>query len=371
MVDLVNQHKKIENELNSAMAEVMNNTSFIKGPKVAQFEYNLSQFLNVKHVIGCGNGTDAIQIALMALELEPGAEVITPDFTFVATAEVVRLLGFTPVLVDVDLDTFNLSPEAVLKAISPKTKVIIPVHLFGQCADMGAILKIAKDHNLFVIEDTAQATGASWCEGDDRSGMAGTIGHIGTTSFFPSKNLGAAGDGGAIFTNDDDLADKIKSIANHGQGNQYYYKYIGVNSRLDTLQAAVLDVKLQYLTQYNKARYWAAEKYTELLNINPQLITPKIASYSNHIFHQYTLRILNGKRDDLMNYLNEHQIPNKIYYPLPLHLNHPYDVECRYNSNELQNTKQLCKDVLSLPMHSELTIEQIEFICSKINEFLK
>jgi dTDP-4-amino-4,6-dideoxygalactose transaminase len=236
---------------------------------------------------------------------------------------------------------------------------------------MGAILKIAKDHNLFVIEDTAQATGASWCEGDDRSGMAGTIGHIGTTSFFPSKNLGAAGDGGAIFTNDDDLADKIKSIANHGQGNQYYYKYIGVNSRLDTLQAAVLDVKLQYLTQYNKARYWAAEKYTELLNINPQLITPKIASYSNHIFHQYTLRILNGKRDDLMNYLNEHQIPNKIYYPLPLHLNHPYDVECRYNSNELQNTKQLCKDVLSLPMHSELTIEQIEFICSKINEFLK
>lgn len=370
MVDLAGQHKKIKNELDAAINEVMDTTAFIKGPQVAAFEKELAAFLGVKHVTGVANGTDALQIALMALNLPEGAEVITPDFTFVATAEVVRLLKLTPVLVDCDPYTYNIDPQAIENAISDKTRVIIPVHLFGQCANMESIMGIAKRHDIYVIEDTAQATGAD-CMYYGNWLKAGTIGHIGTTSFFPSKNLGAAGDGGAIFTNHSDLDTKIKTMANHGQGSQYFYEEIGVNSRLDTLQAAVLRVKLQKLDEYNRARQTAAGAYDAAFKNNPALLTPARAEFSSHIFHQYTLRVTNGKRDELSHYLNEKGVPNKVYYPMPIRENAPYKNSCRYDVSKLKNTELLAQQVLSLPMHTELDDEQITYIAKAVNEFFK
>ncbi|RYD74111.1 MAG: DegT/DnrJ/EryC1/StrS family aminotransferase, partial [Sphingobacteriales bacterium] len=353
-----------------AINEVMQTTAFIKGPDVRKFEEELAQYLDCKHVIGCANGTDALQLALMALDLPAGSEIITPDFTFVATAEVVRLLGFTPVLVDVDLDTFTIDIQKLREAITPKTKVIIPVHLFGQCADMDAIMQIAEENNLYVLEDTAQAIGTDYTFKNGKTQKSGTIGHIGCTSFFPSKNLGCAGDGGAVFTNDDSLRKKIETIANHGQGNQYYYENIGINSRLDTLQAAILRIKLRNLNGYNAARIKAADFYDNAFRDNENLQTPVRSKSSTHTFHQYTLRIKNGKRDELMQYLNEKNIPNKIYYPVPVHAHKPYAESCIFNKAKLQNTITLSKEVLSLPMHTELNEEQLTYITRTVNNFL-
>ncbi|MCX6351562.1 MAG: DegT/DnrJ/EryC1/StrS family aminotransferase [Bacteroidetes bacterium] len=368
MVDLKSQHLKIKNELDAAMAEVMETTAFIKGPQVAKFEADLATYLGCKYVTGCANGTDALQIALMALNLPKGSEIITPDFTFVATAEVVRLLGFTPVIVDVDADTFNILPSSIEEAITENTKAIIPVHLFGQCADMDAIMAIAKKHNLFVIEDTAQAIGAD-CFYQGKKVKAGTVGHIGCTSFFPSKNLGCAGDGGAMFTNDEELHKQIHSIANHGMGKHYHYDYIGVNSRLDTLQAAVLGVKLPHLDEYNAARRNAADKYDTAFAGIASLQTPKRATNSTHIFHQYTLKVLDGRRDGLGDYLNNNKIPNKVYYPVAVHESRAYKTACRFEESRLLNTINLCKEVISLPMHTELDDEQIEFITTTVKQY--
>ncbi len=370
MVDLAGQHEKIRDEINSAINQVFNTTAFIKGPDVAAFENELSGFLGIKHVIGCANGTDALQLALMALELPEGSEVITPDFTFVATAEVVKLLKLTPVLVDVDPDTFNLDIEKLKAAITEKTKVIIPVHLFGQCADMNAIMQIAEEHNLFVVEDNAQAIGADY-NYKGKTVKAGTIGHIGCTSFFPSKNLGAAGDAGAVFTNDDVLADKIKSVANHGQDSQYIYREIGINSRLDTFQAAILRIKLRHLGEYNEARQKAAAAYDAAFASNPELQIPVRAKESTHIFHQYTLRVKNGKRDALGKYLDEHKIPNKVYYPVPIHVHTPYATGSRFDVAALKTSIMLGEEVISLPMHTELSADQLEFITVTINNFFK
>ncbi len=369
MVDLAGQHKKIEQEIQAAINEVMSTTAFIKGPDVRKFEEELAQYLKCKHVIGCANGTDALQLALMALDLPAGAEIITPDFTFVATAEVVKLLDFTPVLVDVDLDTFTIDIDKLRSAITPRTKVIIPVHLFGQCADMDAIMQIAEEHKLYVVEDTAQAIGTNYTFKDGSIKKAGTIGHIGCTSFFPSKNLGCAGDGGAVFTNDDDLRKKIETIANHGQGNQYYYETIGVNSRLDTLQAAILRIKLRNLDEYNNARRQAADFYDHAFSGNKNLQIPFRNTSSTHTFHQYTLRVKNGRRDELMQYLNEKNIPNKIYYPVPVHAHQPYAESSIFNKNNLQHTIRLSAEVLSLPMHTELQQEQLNYITQTVNDF--
>ena len=369
MVDLAGQHKKIETELQAAINEVLATTAFIKGPDVRKFEEELAQYLDCNYVIGCANGTDALQLALMALDLPKDAEVITPDFTFVATAEVVKLLGYTPVLVDVDLDTFTIDIEKLKAAITPKTKVIIPVHLFGQCADMDAIMEIAEEHNLYVVEDTAQAIGTDYTFKNGKTQKAGTIGHFGCTSFFPSKNLGCAGDGGAVFTNDEALKKKIEIIANHGQGSQYYYEYIGVNSRLDTLQAAILRVKLRNLDSYNKARQQAAASYDEAFRDNKNLQIPVRNQSSTHTFHQYTLRVKNGKRDELMQYLNDKNIPNKVYYPVPVHAHKPYAESSIFDKAQLQNTLQLSEEVLSLPMHTELDQEQLNYITQTVNDF--
>ncbi len=368
MVDLSGQHDKIRNEIDSAINQILNTTAFIKGPDVAAFESELAEYLQVKHVIGCANGTDALQLALMALDLPEGAEVITPDFTFVATAEVVRLLKLTPVLVDVDPNTFNLDIAKLKLAISDKTRVIIPVHLFGQCANMNLIMDIAKEHDLFVIEDNAQALGSDY-NFQGKNVKAGTIGHIGCTSFFPSKNLGAAGDAGALFTNDDVLADKIKSIANHGQGDQYFYREIGVNSRMDTLQAAILRIKLRHLASYNEARQAAAAAYDAAFSNNPHLQIPTRAAGSTHIFHQYTLKVKNGKRDTLGKYLDEHKVPNKVYYPCPIHVHKPYAESCRFDVSQLSVSLQLSEEVISLPMHTELSEEQLSFITNTVNNF--
>lgn len=368
MVDLESQHQKIRTELDAAIAEVIDNSAFIHGQQVKAFENELAAYLNVKHVIGCANGTDALQLALMALELPKGSEIITTDFTFVATAEVIRLLGFTPVLVDVDADTFNIDPARIEEAITEKTKAIIPVHLFGQCAEMNDIISIAKENNLYVIEDTAQAIGTTY-NFDGKTLMAGTIGNIGTTSFFPSKNLGAMGDGGALFTNDDALAKKLRSMANHGQGAQYFYQDIGINSRLDTLQAAVLRVKLKHLDSYIKARQKATARYNEVLAGIEGIETPFIDENSTHTFHQYTLKIKNGMRDELMKELSQKGIPNKVYYPLGIHQHKPYANESKYSEEALSVSKQLSHQVLSLPMHTELDEEQLTFITDTIREF--
>ena len=377
MVDLKGQYNDIKDVVNPSIQEVIETTAFINGPKVHEFQKNLETYLGVKHVIPCANGTDALQIAMMGLGLKPGDEVITADFTFAATVEVIALLQLTPVLVDVNEDDFNINIDAIKKAITPKTKAIVPVHLFGQCADMEAILEIAKEYNLFVIEDNAQAIGANYKYKDGTKVKAGTIGDVGATSFFPSKNLGCYGDGGAIFTNDDDLAHTIRGIVNHGMYERYHHDVVGVNSRLDSIQAAVLDAKLPHLDAYNKARQNAARKYNKAFEEMDNIITPKTVngcdgicdSCDCHVFHQYTLKIKNSNRDALVKHLNEQGIPCGVYYPIPLHKQKAY-LDERYNENDFKVTNQLVKEVISLPMHTELDDEQIECITSTIIKFI-
>ena len=377
MVDLKGQYEEIKEEVNASIQEVLETTAFINGPKVHQFQKNLEQYLGVKHVIPCANGTDALQIAMMGLGLQPGDEVITADFTFAATVEVIALLQLTPVLVDVNEDDFNINIEAIKKAITPKTKAIVPVHLFGQSANMEAIMEIAKAHNLYVIEDNAQAIGADYTYKNGKKVKAGTIGHVGATSFFPSKNLGCYGDGGAIFTNDDALAHTIRGIVNHGMYERYHHDVVGVNSRLDSIQAAVLDTKLPHLDAYNKARQAAARKYSKAFEGHKKIVTPKLSNGCKticdncdcHVFHQYTLRVLGVARDALVKHLNEKSIPCGVYYPIPLHLQKAY-ADSRYKESDFGVTNQLVKDVISLPMHTELDDEQIEFITSTIINFI-
>jgi len=370
MVDLKAQYEKTGGEIDEAIRSVLKSAAFIKGPEVKLFEEELQKYLGVKHVISCANGTDALQIAMMALELKPEDEIITTNFTFIATVEAVALLGLKPVLVEPEEGSFNISTEAILKAITPNTKAIVPVHLFGQCADMEEIMKIASKHNLFVIEDAAQATGADIIYCNKTTRKAGTIGQIGTTSFFPSKNLGCYGDGGALFTNDDTLAAKIRSIANHGMKKRYYYDDIGVNSRLDTIQAAILRVKLKNLEAYNTARREAARFYDETLSHCPGIIIPARMAFSTHIFHQYTLRVLNGKRQELKEFLESKQIPSMIYYPVPLHLQEAYSF-LRTRRKAFPVTDKLCSEVLSLPMHPDMDRDQLEYISAAILEFFE
>lgn len=368
MVDLHTQYEAIKSDIDSGIQEVLDTCTFIKGGKVNDFQKHLEEYLGVKHVIPVGNGTDALLIAMMGLGLKPGDEVITPTFTFIATAEVVGLLGLTPVVVDVEEDTFNISPEAVRKAITPRTKAIVPVHLFGQNANMEEILAIAKEHNLYVVEDACQSIGAEYTFSDGRKLKSGCIGNIGCTSFFPSKNLGCYGDGGAIFTNDDELAAKMRAIANHGMVVRYYHDFIGVNSRLDSIQAAVLDVKLKHLDDYIARRQKAAAYYTEAFRNNPNVITPTWdAAHTTHVFHQYTLKLENVNRDELREKLAEKNIPAMIYYPVPLHLQKAYQ-DPRYKAGDFPVAEKLVKCVLSLPMHTELDEEQLKYITECVNE---
>jgi len=377
MVDLKGQYASIKEVVNSSIQEVIDTASFINGPKVKEFQSNLEAYLGVKHVIPCANGTDALQIAMMGLGLKPGDEVITADFTFAATVEVIALLGLTPVLVDVDPDKFNIDIEAIKKAITPKTKAIVPVHLFGQCANMDAIMELAKAHNLFVIEDNAQAIGATYTSENGSKAKAGTIGHVASTSFFPSKNLGCYGDGGAIFTNDDALAHTIRGIVNHGMYKRYHHDVVGVNSRLDSIQAAVLDAKLPKLDSYNKARQSAARKYNAAFKNHPNIVTPKAGNGCEticdncdcHVFHQYTLKIQNADRDALVAHLQAHDIPCGVYYPIPLHKQKAY-VDDRYNDADFSVTNKLIDAVISLPMHTELDDDQIDFITTTVIGFL-
>ena len=370
MVDLKGQYEGIKTEVNASLQEILEDTSFINGPHVHSFQKELENYLGVKHVIPCANGTDALQIAMMGLGLKPGDEVITADFTFAATVEVIALLQLTPVLVDVDPETFNIDPEEIKKAITPKTKAIVPVHLFGQTADMDAIMEIAKEHNLYVIEDNAQAIGADYHSKDGKTRKAGTIGDIAATSFFPSKNLGCYGDGGAIFTNNDELAHTIRGIVNHGMYERYHHDVVGVNSRLDSFQAAVLNAKLPKLDVYNEARKAAALKYSEAFEGNENIVTPvRTGDCDTHVYHQYTLKIKNGKRDAVAKHLQEKGIPFGIYYPIPLHLQKAY-TDDRYEEKNFTVTNQLVKEVLSLPMHTELEDDQIQYISETIIDFL-
>lgn len=374
MVDLQSQYQKIQPEIDKAVLDVMASAAFINGPEVRNFQEDLEKYLGVKHVIPCANGTDALQIAMMGLGLEPGDEVITADFTFAATVEVIALLKLTPVLVDVDPNTFNIDLEAIKKAITPKTKAIVPVHLFGQCAQMEEILAIAREHDLYVIEDTAQAIGADYTFADGSTKKAGTIGHVGTTSFFPSKNLGCYGDGGAIFTDDDELAHTIRGIVNHGMYERYYHDVVGVNSRLDSIQATILKLKLPHLDDYCNARRNAARYYNNAFRDNPNIVTPvtqkcgEICDTCNcHVFHQYTLKITNGKRDALHKHLLDKGIPNAIYYPVPLHRQKAYQDD-RYKEEDFKVTNELSDVVISLPMHTELDEEQLAFIVESVQE---
>jgi dTDP-4-amino-4,6-dideoxygalactose transaminase len=369
MVDLKTQYEKIKTEVDEAIKGVIENTAFINGPEVKHFQTELEAYLKVKHVIPCANGTDALQIAMMALGLKPGDEVITADFTYVATAEVIALLGLTPVLVDVYPDTFDINVEAIEKAITPKTKAIVPVHLFGQCANMEAIMNLAQKNNLYVIEDTAQAIGANFTFSDGTIKKAGTIGTVGCTSFFPSKNLGCYGDGGAMYTNNDELAAKIKMIANHGQSVQYVHDSIGVNSRLDSIQAAVLRIKLQHLDEYANARNKAANYYDKAFANHPKIKTPARAKNSTHVFHQYTLQLNGVDRTALREFLSVNNIPAMIYYPIPLHLQKAYS-DSRYKAGDFPVTENLCASVISLPMHTELSEETLAYIVSKVLEFI-
>lgn len=368
MVDLKGQYAHIQQEIDNAVLSVIRDAQFISGPEVTAFSLDLSQYLDGAHVIPCANGTDALQIAMMALDLQPGDEVIVPAFTYVATTEVIGLLNLKPVMVDVDPKSFNVTVDQIREAITSKTKAIVPVHLFGQCADMEPILALASEKGLFVIEDTAQAIGAEYTFSNGTKRKAGTMGHIGCTSFFPSKNLGCYGDGGALYTTDQVLAAKIKMIANHGQVKKYVHKYIGVNSRLDTIQAAILRIKLRHLNNYSAARNKAAEKYDDLLKGTNGLITPMRQHNSTHVFHQYTLKIENGRRDDLKKHLEAHGIPAMIYYPVPLHEQEAYKSIGKI-VGDLSVTFDLCVSVLSLPMHTELTEEQQKFITDTIHSF--
>jgi len=371
MVDLKSQYDKIKEVVNTSIQEVLDTNTYINGPQVHQFQKNLEEYLDVKHVIPCANGTDALQIAMMGLDLKPGDEVITADFTFAATVEVIALLQLTPVLVDVNMVNMNISIEAIKKAITPKTKAIVPVHLFGRTVNMDAIMAIAKEHNLYVIEDNAQAIGANYTFADGTKKKAGTIGHVGATSFFPSKNLGCYGDGGAIFTNDDALAHKIRGIVNHGMYERYHHDVVGVNSRLDSIQAAVLNAKLPLLDSYNVARQNAARKYSAAFEGHKNIIAPTICEQCDcHVFHQYVLRILDADRDALMQHLQDKGIPCAIYYPIPLHSQKAY-ADARYKEEDFPVTNQLVKEVIALPMHTELDDEQIKFITDSVLEFLK
>ena len=377
MVDLQGQYAKIKDIVDPSIEEVMHSAAFINGPKVHQFQKNLENYLNVKHVIPCANGTDALQIAMMGLGLNTGDEVITADFTFAATVEVIALLQLTPVLVDVDPITFNIDVEAIKNAITPKTKAIVPVHLFGLAADMDAIMDLAKAHNLYVIEDNAQGIGGDYTHRDGSKTKTGAIGDVASTSFFPSKNLGCYGDGGAIFTNDDDLAHTIRGIVNHGMYKRYHHDVVGVNSRLDSIQAAVLDAKLPHLDSYNAARRTAARKYNEAFKNHPNITTPTGLSQCEgicdncdcHVFHQYTLNLNDVDRDALVAHLNENNIPCGVYYPIPLHKQKAYTNE-RYNEADFPVTNQLITSVISLPMHTELDDEQIHFITSTVLNFI-
>lgn len=369
MVDLVSQYEKIKPEIDKAVLDVIASSAFINGPEVKSFQAELEKYLGAKHVIPCANGTDALQIAMMALNLQPGDEVITGNFTYVATAEVIALLKLKPVLVDVFEDTFTIDPAAVEKAITPKTKAIVPVHLFGQCAKMEEIMAIAKKHNLYVIEDVAQAIGADYSFADGSKKKAGTIGDIGCTSFFPSKNLGCYGDGGAIFTDNDDVAKKIRMVANHGQSVQYYHDEIGVNSRLDSMQAAILRIKLRHLDEYAAARNKVAAYYDKAFANHPKVKIPVRDPKSTHVFHQYTL-VLNGvDRTAMRDFLAAKGIPSMIYYPVPLHLQKAY-MDPRYKEGDFPVTEHLCKNVISLPMHTEMSDADMEFIVSGVLEYL-
>ena len=369
MVDLQSQYYKIKADVDNAVLNVIDSAAFINGPEVKSFQTELEQYLDVKHVIPCANGTDALQIALMALDLKEGDEIITADFTFAATVEVVHLLKLKSVLVDVDYDTFTIDIEKLKAAITPKTKAIIPVHIFGQCANMEEILKVAKEHGLFVIEDNAQAIGSDFIFSDGTVKKSGTMGILGTTSFFPSKNLGCYGDGGAIFTNDDELAHKLRGIVNHGMYERYYHDEVGVNSRLDSLQATILRKKLPLLDGYNEARRKAADYYDEAFAENPNILTPKRAAYSTHVFHQYTLRILNGQRNELQKFLTEKEVPAMIYYPIALRKQKAYFQES--DPKDFVNTDKLLEQVISLPMHTELDEEQLKYITDAVLEFMK
>ena len=370
MVDLKSQYNFIQDEVQTSIQEVLETSSFINGPAVKEFQKDLEHYLGVKHVIPCANGTDALQIALMGLKLQPGDEVITADFTFAATVEVISLLQLKPILIDVDPLTLNIDPARIEEAITPKTKAIIPVHLFGQVADMDAINTIAQKHNLYVVEDNAQGIGARYVNNKGEKAMTGTLSRVAATSFFPSKNLGAYGDGGAIFTNDDELAHFIRGIVNHGMYERYYHDVVGVNSRLDSMQAAVLKIKLKYLDFYNERRKEAAIRYTQLLSNHPNIITPHRAqACDSHVFHQYTLRIVNADRDALVKYLNEHDIPCGVYYPVPLHRQKAY-ADVGLKEENFPVTNQLVREVISLPMHSELDTDQIKYITDKVLRFL-
>jgi len=370
MVDLQSQYQHIKNEIDQGIQEVINSCAFINGPTVKSFQEALEKYLNIKHVIPCANGTDALQVSMMALGLKPGDEVITASFTFIATAEVIALLHLTPVLVDVDPDTFNIDPKAIEKAITPKTKAIVPVHLFGQCAPMEEIMEIAKKHNLFIIEDNCQAIGSDYILTDGSTKKAGTIGHTGCTSFFPSKNLGCYGDGGAIFTNNDELAKLIRSTVNHGMTVRYYHDHVGVNSRLDSIQAAILKVKLNYLDEYAARRRAAADFYDHAFKDNLKLKIPFRYKKSSHVFHQYTLVTKDLNRKEMINYLASKGIPAMIYYPVPLHLQKAY-LDPRYNPGDFPVTEYLSEKVISLPMHTELNPEQLNFITQSVLEFLQ
>ena len=370
MVDLKGQYQKIKTEVDAAMNEVISSTSFINGPAVKEFQSDFETYLNIKHVIPCANGTDALQIAMMALDLKQGDEVITANFTYVATAEVIGLLGLSPVLVDVNQDTFNIDIESIERNITSKTKAIVPVHLFGQCADMERIMAIAKKHNLYVIEDTAQAIGADYSFSDGRNFKAGTIGTIGCTSFFPSKNLGCFGDGGAIFTNNDELAKKIRMIAHHGQSVQYVHEVLGVNSRLDSIQAAILKIKLKHLDEYALSRNKVAEFYDKAFSNHSKIKIPSRSKNSTHVFHQYTLQIIGYDRSELREKLTEHGIPAMIYYPIPLHKQNAYKNE-RFKTNDFPITQKLCDTVLSLPMHTELDEDTLNYITNTLLRIIK
>ena len=371
MVDLKSQYEKIKDVVNASIQEVLDTNTYINGPEVQKFQKNLEDYLDVKHVIPCANGTDALQIAMMGLGLKPGDEVITADFTFAATVETIALLQLTPVLVDVDIVNMNIDIDSLKRAITSKTKAIIPVHLFGRAANMESIMRIAKEHNLFVIEDNAQAIGANCRFSDGTKKKAGTIGHVGATSFFPSKNLGCYGDGGAIFTNDDALAHTLRGIVNHGMYVRYHHDVVGVNSRLDSIQAAVLNAKLPLLDQYGKARQNAARKYSAAFENHKNIVAPSICDICDcHVFHQYTLRIVNADRNGLQQHLLDKGIPCAIYYPIPLHLQKAY-LDVRYKEEDFPVTNQLVQEVLSLPMHTELDDEQIKFITDSVLEFLK
>lgn len=367
MVDLRSQYEKIKTDVDAGIQAVIDSTAFVKGAKVTEFQTHLEQYLGVKHVIPVGNGTDALQIAMMALGLKPGDEVITPTFTFIATAEVVALLGLTPVVVDVDFDTFNMDVEAVRRAITPRTRAIAPVHLFGQNANMEALLTLAREHNLFVVEDACQSIGAEYTFADGQRVRSGCMGNIGCTSFFPSKNLGCYGDGGALFTNDDELARRIRMVANHGMEVRYHHDRVGVNSRLDSIQAAVLDAKLPHLDEYIAARQKAAAYYTAAFADCDKILTPVVAPQTTHVFHQYTLRLVGCDRDRVRQYLADRNIPSMIYYPVPLHLQKAYQ-DPRYKAGDFPVAERLASSVLSLPMHTELDEEQLAYITKNVLE---